>query len=105
MTCAWCRAIHGQEQSQEQVDQNGVLQNFSLSLTLARPNLLLVAPSVPVHTLTEPTTEAKLLQPCMPTSRSQHNKALCSSFLRTQCVYRQTAIKELECPLEEDKAK
>ena len=22
---AWCRAMHGQERSQEQVDQNGVL--------------------------------------------------------------------------------
>ena len=32
---------------------------FSLSLTLARLNLLLAAPSVPVHSLTGPTTEAK----------------------------------------------
>ena len=70
---------------------------FTLSLMLAHPNLLLAAPSVP-----EPTTEAIRLQPCMPNSRSQHNEALRSSFTRTQCAYRQAAIKELECPLEED---
>ena len=72
---------------------------------LARPNLLLAAPSVPVHALTEPTTEAKRLQPCMPASRSQHDKALRSSFTRTQYACRQVAIKELECPWEEDKVK
>ena len=78
---------------------------FSLSLMLTRLNLLLAAPSVPVHALTEPTTEAKRFQPCMPTSRSQHDKALRSSFTCTQYAYRQAAIKELEYPLEEDKVK
>ena len=72
--------MHGQEQSQEQVDQNGVFSLFSPSLTMAGPNLLLAAPSMPVYTLAEPATEAKHLQPCMPTSRSQHDKALCSLF-------------------------
>ena len=38
--------MHNQEQSQEEVDQNGGLQSFSPSLTLVSPNLLLAAPSV-----------------------------------------------------------
>ena len=39
------------------------------------------------------------------TSRSQHDKALHSSFTRAQYAYRQAAVKELEGPLEEDKVK
>ena len=45
--CVWCKAMHGmhgQEQSQEQINQNGALQSFSPSLTLASPSLLLAAP-------------------------------------------------------------
>ena len=72
---------------------------LSLSLTLACPNLQPAAPSVSVPALT------KQFQPCMPTSRSQHNKALHSSFTRAQYSYRQAAIKELEGPLEEDEVK
>ena len=78
--------MHGMH-GQEQVEQNGVLQSFQSVIDLGSPNLLLAAPSMPVHDLTEPTTEAKQLQPCMPTSRSQHDKALCSSFTRTQYAY------------------
>ena len=81
------------------------LSLFSLSLTLASPNLLLAAPSVPVHALTEPKTEAKQLQPCMPTSRS-HNKALYSLLTHEHGMHTDRwLLKECKGTWEEDKVK
>lgn len=77
-------AVHGmheQEYNQEQVDQNAWCVH-SRSLTLESPNLVLAAPYRwhCMHALTEPRTETKQYNLiCMPTSRSQHNKALCSA--------------------------
>ena len=68
----------------EQVNQNGVLQSvYRQLLNMASLKLLLAAPSMLLHALTEPTTDTNDCNPCMPTSRSQHDKALCSLFTHT----------------------
>ena len=79
--CAWCRAVHEQEQSHEQVDQNGVLV-WSV-IDLASVIVLLASPQVPLHALTEPMTETKTIATLYALHRSQHNKALCILFTRS----------------------
>ena len=49
----WTDCMSMQERSQEQVDQNGVSDLVKSELA---------APSVPLHTLTEPTTKTNRLQ-------------------------------------------
>ena len=59
------------------------LRPFSQSLNLASQNLLLAAPSVPMHALTEPTTEAKRLQPCTYTYQQVPAQQGTAQFIHT----------------------
>ena len=74
---------------------------FSLSLTLAYPNLLLAAPST-CQCLPYNWSKKKLTlyahQPVLAHQGTAQYIYTCAWY-----AYRQEAIKEFECPLEEDK--